>query len=150
MLSDARAFFSPTHTTACLNAPYGADIAGLLENVACNSASTPSRLEVALLRCRGFRRSLKFELREMHARFGGARCFLTRPSRETRMRSSSASLNAPYGARCFLTSSSCFSCLVWWCLNAPYGARCFLTYFTVAAYMLVCMVLMHLMALGAF
>ena len=37
-------------------------------------------------------------------------------------------LNAPYGARCFLT-------LRWWAsaltpltgLNAPYGARCFLT-----------------------
>lgn len=59
-----------------LNAPFGADLGGLLENVACNSASTPSRLEAGPLRCRGFRRLLKFELGELHARFGGARCFL--------------------------------------------------------------------------
>ena len=37
-------------------------------------------------------------------------------------------LNAPYGARCFLTSIV----NTWYgyqqvCLNAPYGARCFLT-----------------------
>ena len=59
------------------NAPFGADLGGLLENVECSSASTPSRLEAAPLRCRGFRRSLKFELRELHAKFLGARCFLT-------------------------------------------------------------------------
>ena len=61
-------------------------------------------------------------------------------------------LNAPYGARCFLTivcekSEAELSVR----LNVPYGARCFLT---------VCIgrirhdsrldVLMHLMALGAF
>ena len=61
----------------CLNAPYGAHLGGLLENVACNSAFTPSRLEAASLTCCGFRRSLKFELKEMHAKFLGARCFLT-------------------------------------------------------------------------
>ena len=38
------------------------------------------------------------------------------------------SLNAPYGARCFLTLRS--SARIWVAiirLNAPYGARCFLT-----------------------
>ena len=62
-----------------LNALYGANLAGVLENLACNSASTPSGLEVAPLRCRCFRRSLKFELREMDAEFGGTHCFLTTP-----------------------------------------------------------------------
>ena len=60
-----------------LNEPFGADLGGLLENVACNLASTPSRLEAAPLRCCGFLRSLKFELRELHAKFSGARCYLT-------------------------------------------------------------------------
>ena len=36
-------------------------------------------------------------------------------------------LNAPFGARCFLTSiTRMFAALVR-CLNAPFGARCFLT-----------------------
>ena len=61
-----------------LNAPYGAHLGGLFENVACNSASTPSRLEAASLRCCSFHRSLMFELRELHAKFSGTRCFLTR------------------------------------------------------------------------
>ena len=60
-----------------LNAPYGADLWGVLENVACNSASHPSRLEAVPLRCRGFHRSLKFELRELRAKFSGARWFPT-------------------------------------------------------------------------
>ena len=68
---------SPCASQTCLNAPYGAHLGWLLENVACNSASSPSRLEAAPLRCRGFRRSLKFELRELHAKFSDARCFLT-------------------------------------------------------------------------
>ena len=39
-----------------------------------------------------------------------------------------ASLNAPYGARCFLTQNMRRSgCVLPGCLNAPYGARCFLT-----------------------
>ena len=59
-----------------INAPYGADLGGLLENVALNSPSTPLRLEAVPLRCRAFRRSLKFELRELRAKFLGARCFL--------------------------------------------------------------------------
>ena len=52
-----------------------------MENVACNSASTRSRLEAALLRCRDFYRSLKFELRELHAKFSGVRCFLAHHAR---------------------------------------------------------------------
>ena len=72
-----RPICSTTRTLLRLNAPYGTDLGGLLENVACNSASTPSRLEAVPLRCRGFRCSLKFELRELHARFPDARCFLT-------------------------------------------------------------------------
>lgn len=60
-----------------LNAPYGAGLGGLFEDVARNSASTPSRLEAVPLKCRSFRRSLKFELRELHAKSLGARCFLT-------------------------------------------------------------------------
>lgn len=85
-----------------LNAPYGAHLGGLFENVACNSTSAPLRLEAAPLRCRGFRRSLKFELRELHAKFSDARCFLTRT--KCHMQSTTGTrLNAPYGAWCFLT-----------------------------------------------
>ena len=61
-------------------------------------------------------------------------------------------LNAPFGARCFLTGARRFFKIgdpdV--CLNAPFGARCFLTggvvelpAFTLSE------VLMHLLALGA-
>ena len=39
-----------------------------------------------------------------------------------------ARLNAPYGARCFLTTRSPVSWLPHQRLNAPYGARCFLTF----------------------
>ena len=39
-----------------------------------------------------------------------------------------ASLNAPYGARCFLTAArSAMRLTGSSSLNAPYGARCFLT-----------------------
>ena len=78
----ARCFLITPSRTRCLqflscpNVPYGADLAGLLENVACNLAFTPSRLEAAPLRCCGFRRSLRFELRELHVKFSSARCFL--------------------------------------------------------------------------
>ena len=56
----------------------------------------------------------------------GARCFLTCEAK-VRDLSSRVRLNAPFGARCFLTD--CGDC----CaredqgLNAPFGARCFLT-----------------------
>ena len=56
----------------------------------------------------------------------GARCFLTmffQLGDELR-----GSLNAPYGARCFLTTRSTVPSS-WSSLNAPYGARCFLTWF---------------------
>ena len=61
------------------------------------------------------------------------------------------SLNAPYGARCFLTLRRISSTRIFPSLNAPYGARCFLTqemkdFLGSPAEN----VLMHLMALGAF
>ena len=60
------------------------------------------------------------------------------------------SLNAPYGARCFLTDDQDYSKIdATWGLNAPYGARCFLTIDWFKTYLLP-VVLMHLMALGAF
>ena len=61
------------------------------------------------------------------------------------------SLNAPYGARCFLTLCAQFNpgdSITG--LNAPYGARCFLTSKSWPWALRVCKVLMHLMALGAF
>ena len=122
-----------------------------MENVACNSASTPSRFEAVPLKCCGIRRSLKLELRELHAKFSGARCFLPHPQGCAHSRGDRH--NAPFGARCFLTRSpapTCLSnsesqCTFWrsvlsdtlkrWPqrsvplrrLNAPFGARCFLT-----------------------
>ena len=41
---------------------------------------------------------------------------------------STTSLNAPFGARCFLTSQPCYVDEINMLrLNAPFGARCFLT-----------------------
>ena len=59
-------------------------------------------------------------------------------------------LNAPFGARCFLTMvivplEDCH----WYGLNAPFGARCFLTPPGIPGLQSFC-VLMHLLALGAF
>ena len=68
------------------------------------------------------------------------------------IRQIAAGLNAPYGARCFLTERiPAVTASVTAGLNAPYGARCFLTELNAKiasnrAYW----VLMHLMALGAF
>ena len=81
----------------------------------------------------------------------GARCFLT-IRRDTREGQRVLGLNAPYGARCFLTTlhkpvAEETLCLR---LNAPYGARCFLTHSAGLAVRSVRDVLMHLMALGAF
>ena len=59
-------------------------------------------------------------------------------------------LNAPYGAKCFLTSSTRLSCSWVLSLNAPYGARCFLTSSSAHTHSALTGVLMHLMALGAF
>ena len=38
------------------------------------------------------------------------------------------SLNAPFGARCFLASPPANYVIPMYCLNAPFGARCFLAY----------------------
>ena len=61
-------------------------------------------------------------------------------------------LNAPYGARCFLTRIIPGAGIrAWGGLNAPYGARCFLTRFSETPEApSFTDVLMHLMALGAF
>ena len=63
-----------------------------------------------------------------------------------------AGLNAPYGARCFLTFP--LENTRGWVvlrLNAPYGARCFLTHRHLPIEgQDARAVLMHLMALGAF
>ena len=61
-------------------------------------------------------------------------------------------LNAPFGARCFLTCFGRFQrSPLKPSLNAPYGARCFLTRRpSVVGIHLIQSVLMHLMTLGAF
>ena len=57
----------------------------------------------------------------------GARCFLT-SARYLSHVASVERLNAPFGARCFLTIEFRFSKIaVARRLNAPFGARCFLT-----------------------
>ena len=43
-----------SHLRKGLNAPFGAHLAGLPENVACNSADSPSSFEVRMLRFCGF------------------------------------------------------------------------------------------------
>ena len=59
----------------------------------------------------------------------GARCFLTGLGGQCD-NPSYPRLNAPYGARCFLTSAGrhAFTPITTQGLNAPYGARCFLTH----------------------
>ena len=81
----------------------------------------------------------------------GARCFLTCETLR-QLSNGLARLNAPFGTRCFLTQNGAG---LWATdtsgLNAPYGARCFLT--ARGHYVLVGVldhVLMHRMALGAF
>ena len=79
----------------------------------------------------------------------GARCFLTNYA-QVRI-SVDGSLNAPYGARCFLTGDNYVSFGDYGGLNAPYGARCFLTdEARRCSSAKRSTVLMHLMALGAF
>ena len=57
----------------------------------------------------------------------GARCFLT--WEHALWPAACWRLNAPYGARCFLTTRQrTHSLSPLQCLNAPYGARCFLTW----------------------
>ena len=62
------------------------------------------------------------------------------------------SLNAPFGARCFLTDNISVNVLKFsHGLNAPFGARCFLTGGIASLVKkAVANVLMHLLALGAF
>ena len=60
-------------------------------------------------------------------------------------------LNAPFGARCFLTRVGDTQPTVnTRRLNAPFGARCFLTTSNEQVKPLLVDVLMHLLALGAF
>ena len=70
---------------------------------------------------------------------------------EDRVIDPESSLNAPYGARCFLTvGRDRARAYVVPGLNAPYGARCFLTDRPHRPVRVQGRVLMHLMALGAF
>ena len=60
-------------------------------------------------------------------------------------------LNAPYGARRFLTLiSTSTSTSTSWSLNVPFGARCFLTRIQQLSNGSIWLVIMHLSALGAF
>ena len=61
-----------------------------------------------------------------------------------------AGLNAPFGARCFLAPTSASANSFSARLNAPFGARCFLAGLLRCLRRLRCLVLMHLLALGAF
>ena len=80
----------------------------------------------------------------------GARCFLTEDL-EFGDELPEPSLNAPFGARCFLSRRRLGIRLTRFAgLNAPYGARCFLTYAFLKTNDELFYVLMHLMALGAF
>ena len=65
-------------------------------------------------------------LTRLNAPFG-ARCFMT-DFRSRMIWKSQSSLNAPFGARCFMTLPSCsLSGTPLSSLNAPFGARCFMT-----------------------
>ena len=78
----------------------------------------------------------------------GARCFVTR--REACNAGLESGLNAPFGARCFVTGQVCA-----WAedvlprLNAPFGARCFVTGIDTYHLTRGGIVLMHLLALDA-
>ena len=62
-----------------------------------------------------------------------------------------ACLNAPFGARCFLTLiGAAVGALASLGLNAPFGARCFLTGVRNGETVGGAGVLMHLLALGGF
>ena len=61
-----------------------------------------------------------------------------------------AGLNAPFGARCFLTTSMQVCQDASKRLNAPFGARRFLTRLAPVQEAPRPLVLMHLLALGAF
>ena len=59
-------------------------------------------------------------------------------------------LNAPFGARCFLTFEGSGLSIRISRHNAPFGARCFLTWDSGLGIAFTITVLMHLLALGAF
>ena len=82
------------------NAPYGADLAGLLENVACNSADSPSSFEVGMLRFCGFLVLVNACSGKLHARFWVLGALWRARERGA---SNVTRFNAPFGARCFLT-----------------------------------------------
>ena len=73
----------------------------------------------------------------------GARCFLTY-STGARQTPRSSCLNAPFGARHFLTASTYNAKMRTSRLNATFGARCFLTHVGTDYYQAVCLALMHL------
>ena len=80
----------------------------------------------------------------------GARCFLTIEELRSQV-AALEGLNAPFGARCFLTSlPQASTLLALSSLNAPFGARCFLTRGGEGDGVFPVAVLMHLLALGAF
>ena len=81
----------------------------------------------------------------------GARCFLTYKITVYHIVGPIYCLNAPFGARCFLTERRNYARQLQLSrLNAPFGARCFLTEHKGAVTGLAQTVLMHLLALGAF
>ena len=55
----------------------------------------------------------------------GARCFMTKQAIADVYED--ACLNAPFGARCFMTRQDDVIGNLLECLNAPFGARCFMT-----------------------
>ena len=80
----------------------------------------------------------------------GARCFLTDEMRAA-CEELASRLKAPFGARCFLTlQATSTPNVVRMRLNAPFGARCFLTSKNCYRVGADRPVLMHLLALGAF
>ena len=88
-----------------------------------------------------------FQQKSLNAPFG-ARCFLTAFFAMSRDVTHAVSLNAPSGARCFLTPEKKTQPDTQG-LNAPFGARCFLTEGKCHPLRQL-RVLMHLLALGAF
>ena len=60
----------------------------------------------------------------------GARCFLTGKCDKHNVNGQEG-LNAPFGARCFLTLAYESGWFHGASLNAPFGARCFLTSLTI-------------------
>ena len=83
-----------------LNAPFGAHLAGLTKNVACNSADSPSSFEVRTLKFCGFLVLVDTCSGKLHARFWVLGALWPAKGRGA---SNVTSFNAPFGAWCFLT-----------------------------------------------